>query len=80
MSVDLTTPAAILNQLKRRQAYLAEHYGVTRIGVFGSVARGEATNELLTAQSEIDWESVIFTRDLPRFKQALIQLRQDVFN
>jgi len=44
MSVDLTTPAAILNQLKRHQAYLAEHYGVTRIGVFGSVARGEATS------------------------------------
>jgi hypothetical protein len=43
MSTNLTTQADILSQLKQRQADLKVRYGVTRIGIFGSVARGEAT-------------------------------------
>lgn len=73
------------------------------IAISENIRRIEKTagNELLTAQSEIDWESIkgirnilahdyfnidadeiynICNRDLPRLKQALIQLRQDVFN
>ncbi|WP_008319434.1 nucleotidyltransferase family protein [Leptolyngbya sp. PCC 6406] len=43
MSVNASIQTDILNQLKQRQADLQERYGVTRIGIFGSVARGEAT-------------------------------------
>ncbi len=34
----------VLTVLSAQKARFAEQYGVTRIGVFGSVARGEATN------------------------------------
>lgn len=43
MSVNATTQADILKQLQQIQARLHERYGVTRIGIFGSIARGEAT-------------------------------------
>jgi predicted nucleotidyltransferase len=43
MSTHATTQAEILQQLKQHQADWQERYGVTRIGVFGSVVRGEAT-------------------------------------
>ncbi|MEO1210042.1 MAG: nucleotidyltransferase family protein [Cyanobacteria bacterium J06638_20] len=43
MSVNATTPADILQQLKQHRADWQKRYGVTRIGIFGSVARGEAT-------------------------------------
>ncbi|MDD3621980.1 MAG: nucleotidyltransferase family protein [Methanofollis sp.] len=32
-----------LRRLQERSAWIREHYGVKRIGVFGSVARGEET-------------------------------------
>ncbi len=43
MSVNAITQANILQQLKQHQADWQERYGVTRIGIFGSIARGEAT-------------------------------------
>ncbi len=39
----------ILNILKAHKQTFADKYGVTRLGVFGSVARGEAT-----ATSDVD--------------------------
>lgn len=44
MSIKAATQADILNQLQQRQADLKVRYGVTRIGIFGSMARGEATS------------------------------------
>ena len=44
MSIDATIQADILQQLKQHQVDFQERYGVTRIGIFGSVARGEATS------------------------------------
>lgn len=35
--------AEVLRLLNKHQSELAERYGVTRLGIFGSVARGEAT-------------------------------------
>ncbi|MEI8130054.1 MAG: nucleotidyltransferase family protein [bacterium] len=46
MSSELET---IKDTITRDKAYLAETYGVKEIGIFGSVARGEAT-----ATSDID--------------------------
>lgn len=43
MSTNAITQADILQQLKQHQADFQARYGVTRIGIFGSVARGEAT-------------------------------------
>ncbi len=45
MSFNATTQANILKQLQQCQADLHERYGVTRIGIFGSIARGDATPE-----------------------------------
>lgn len=49
MAVEALTLADILQQLQQRQAHWQARYGVTRMGVFGSMARGEAT-----AHSDID--------------------------
>lgn len=49
MEIETLTPADILQQLQQRQVHWQVRYGVTRIGIFGSVARGEAT-----ANSDID--------------------------
>jgi predicted nucleotidyltransferase len=49
MAVEALTLADILQQLQQRKAHWQARYGVTRIGVFGSMARGEAT-----AHSDID--------------------------
>jgi predicted nucleotidyltransferase len=43
ISVNSNPPADILQQLKQHQADWQVRYGVTRIGVFGSVVWGEAT-------------------------------------
>ncbi|MGD1862258.1 MAG: nucleotidyltransferase family protein, partial [Leptolyngbyaceae cyanobacterium] len=43
MSTNATPQAEILHRLKQHQADWQERYGVTRIGIFGSVARGAAT-------------------------------------
>ena len=43
MSVNATAQADILHQLKQHRADWQNRYGVTRIGIFGSVVRGEAT-------------------------------------
>lgn len=34
-----------LQILREHKADFAEHYGVTKLGIFGSVARGESTEE-----------------------------------
>lgn len=43
MNSNTTTQTDILQRLKQCQADLQARYGVTRIGIFGSVARGEVT-------------------------------------
>lgn len=45
MSINTNTQADILQQLRQHQADLQDRYGVTRIGIFGSVARGEANSD-----------------------------------
>ena len=55
------TREEILQKLKERKSYIQERYGVEKIGLFGSYARGEATEE-----SDID----IFVRfDEPKFRK-----------
>ena len=34
-----------LNELKRNKEYLEKKYGITKIGIFGSIARGMATEK-----------------------------------
>ncbi|MFZ5808068.1 MAG: nucleotidyltransferase family protein [Chloroflexota bacterium] len=41
----MVTKDQILALLKQNQAYLSTEYGVKRIGVFGSYARGRPTDE-----------------------------------
>ena len=45
----LKTTAEILNLLKDYKIVASDKYGITRLGVFGSVARGEQTD-----QSDVD--------------------------
>ncbi len=55
------TKEEILQKLKEHKSYIQERYGVEKIGLFGSYARGEATDE-----SDID----IFVRfDEPKFRK-----------
>ncbi len=55
------TKEEILQKLKEHKPYIEERYGVEKIGLFGSYARGEATKE-----SDID----IFVRfDEPKFRK-----------
>ena len=55
------TKEEILQKLKEHKSYIEERYGVEKIGLFGSYARGEATKE-----SDID----IFVRfDEPKFRK-----------
>lgn len=42
MSTNAPTQDNVLHQLRQYRAELRQRYGVTRIGIFGSVARGEA--------------------------------------
>ncbi|MBN1532858.1 MAG: nucleotidyltransferase domain-containing protein [Spirochaetes bacterium] len=49
MSDEILSREAILLELKRRKAELSRRYGITRLGLFGSYARGEAK-----AYSDID--------------------------
>lgn len=59
------TKSQALSILQNHKADFAERFGVERIGVFGSVARDEATES-----SDVD----IIAQMLPNFK-ALIQLQ-----
>jgi len=47
MSKNQTPPTLteVLNTLRPLKAYLHEQWGITKLGIFGSVARGEATPE-----------------------------------
>ncbi len=59
----------VLEILRRHKAELAARYGVTALGVFGSVARGDAGTD-----SDVD---IVFTTDAPNlFRTA--SMRQEL--
>jgi predicted nucleotidyltransferase len=41
----IPTLETVVPILRKENPYLHEHFGITELGVFGSVARGEATEE-----------------------------------
>jgi uncharacterized protein len=66
-----TYQSRILAQLRQMLPSLAQKYGVTRLGVFGSVARGQATKN-----SDID---IVYETKSPNiFKTA--HLRREIEN
>ncbi|MBI1318677.1 MAG: nucleotidyltransferase [Candidatus Hydrogenedens sp.] len=44
MDVEASRREGVLEELRRLKPHLSGRYGVTRLGVFGSVARGQATD------------------------------------
>jgi len=60
----------ILQTLKQKKEYLRKEYGVQRIGVFGSYARGTQTQD-----SDIDFV-VEFDEDIPDLFETKYRLRQ----
>lgn len=45
MSVDVTSRDDVLRELRQLKEEMRDRFGVTRLGIFGSVARGEAGND-----------------------------------
>ncbi len=60
----------ILQTLKQEKEFLRKEYGVQRIGVFGSFARGTQTQD-----SDIDFV-VDFDKDLPDLFETKYRLRR----
>jgi hypothetical protein len=60
---------SVLRQLRDKKVYLTEHYGITRLGVFGSVARNEA-RENSDIDIVIEWEEPTLSR-MVRLKEDL---------
>lgn len=66
----MLTKTEILNTLRSQKAFLREKFYVAQIGLFGSFARGENTE-----QSDIDFLVVIETDEL-NYRQAKNGLRE----
>jgi len=70
--------AEIRRILKGRKAFLRERFGVKRLAIFGSYARGEATPvsdvDILVDLEPIGWEVV----DLHDYLEALLGVRVDL--
>lgn len=59
----------ILNELKRYKPVLEKKYGITKLGVFGSVARGDVKNS-----SDVD--VVVEVKDVDPF--VLLDIREEL--